>query len=230
MDATWEQQQKQFLSLVASSVLKMFYKHNNIILNSTPEQLQLHTQLTNREGERMFSVVRRVHDNHSLETRAVVIKSAIQVKQVLDTYPNLLIDLAKEIPERYLNHQSNARKILDAYPTRAEIDSAKFRLSDTKYEDKRQKNETKEKKASHEKPYLDFLKRIHGAASTAKTLLKKDMVAFFHSVEQRQTLQDLYDLYNQLQGTSIEKPHPPQSSKTASAHTSKYLQTQLEPH
>ncbi len=129
LDSTWEQQKQQFASLVASSVLKMFYKHNNTILNSTPEQLQLHTQLTNREGERMFSLARRFHDNRSLETRAVVIKSAIQDKQVLETYPNFLIDLAKENPGRYLTHQSNARKILDKYPTRAQIDSAKFRLS-----------------------------------------------------------------------------------------------------
>ncbi len=167
---------------------------------------------------------------------------------------------------------------------------------------------TKEEKENQEKPYLDFLKRIHIAAPNAKSLLKKDMVLFFqkeqlhnstlpiesqlnrntyfekfagyiddngyqdklpphlhrsqhnppnpvnndqsteeneekeeieeqeneidlqldYSFEQRQELQDLYNIYERLQRTSIQNPLPPPLSSKAPVHTNKQSQTQPE--
>lgn len=112
------EQQRQFIKLVAYSIIKMVHKHNDMLLAKDRVDDQAILVLTNRVGESYHKKAGELLRKSHLK-RDILVESELIVKENIEQFPHIARDTESNNLRHFINKRKRARELLSTCTTEA---------------------------------------------------------------------------------------------------------------
>lgn len=178
-----DEQQLQFIKLLAYAVLKMTRKHNDVLLDEdVPDNVEAIFH-TNRPGE-TYHRLAQIQLQQCSTKRDKLIEYAIIVQEN-EKYKHLIRDTKATNPQYYKATKQQARELLNGCLTQEQHDKNKAAATIATIAQQKRKEQERREWEENDLPLLAFLKGKGIVAPDITKLCKYHLVDFFRREQKR---------------------------------------------